>query len=69
MRKSLPALVDEVASTKRPVLITRRGEPVAQLNPYVERAPRVSVYPLRSVPVEIAADFDAELPIQWHALV
>ncbi len=68
VRQSLPTVVDEVVETKRPVVITRRGEPVAQLTPYIEVKSKSSVYPLRDVLIDIADDFDDELPMQWNAL-
>ena len=61
VRKRLPTLVDDVARTKRAVIITRHGVPVAQLAPYVAPTSEASVYGLRHLPVEIADDFDAEL--------
>ena len=68
VRKNLPRLVDEVASEKRTVVIARRGEPIAQLGPYVEAKSECSVYPLRDMPIEIPDDFDDELPVEWKAL-
>lgn len=67
-RQSLPAIVDEVMATKRPVVITRRGVPVAQLTAYIEPKCESSVYPLRGVPLDIPEDFDDEMPVQWDAL-
>ena len=68
VRKSLPALVDTVARTKQPVVITRRGEPVAQLVCYVAPPSNKSCYPLRKMAIEITDDFDDELPLLWEAL-
>ena len=61
-------LVDDVMETKQPVLITRRGEPVAQIVPYIEPRSDTSTYPLRNMNIEIAEDFDDELPGLWDAL-
>ena len=36
-------LLDEVASTRTPVVITKRGKPVAQLVPYVAPQPVASL--------------------------
>ena len=67
-RQSLPAIVDEVIATRRPVVITRRGVPVAQLTAYVDAKCESSVYPLRGVALDIPEDFDDQLPIRWDAL-
>lgn len=56
-KAQLSALVEEVATTKRPVVIGRAGKPMVQLVPYqpVKMGRRIGGFEGR---IEIAADFD-----------
>ncbi|MBI2339312.1 MAG: type II toxin-antitoxin system Phd/YefM family antitoxin [Deltaproteobacteria bacterium] len=67
-RKELPSLIDEVASGKRGVLVTRRGKPVARIVPFRKKDKQANAYPLRGKPIGISKDFDEPLPGLWDAL-
>ena len=70
VRKNLPKLVGEVASTLEPVLIVRHGHPLAMLVPCSEDSLRKMSdrFPLRGLPLEMAPDFDDPLDAEWEAL-
>lgn len=67
-RKELPSLIDEVASRKGGVIVTRRGKPVAQIVPFRKKDKQGNVYPLRGKPLGISKDFDEPSPGLWNAL-
>jgi len=69
-RSKLPSLIDDVLLKHESIVISRKGKPVAQLVPLAgDSSPREnSLYPLRSVPLSIADDFDEPLPELWEAL-
>lgn len=58
-------LMDEVAETGEPVVITKNGKPVAQLGP-VGR-PRKSIWGLHKGQVEILGDIIEPLDVEWEA--
>jgi prevent-host-death family protein len=58
-------LIDEVARTGRPVVITRRGRPVAQLAP-LPAAPR-SLFGYMNNTVTITGDVVAATGERWNA--
>ncbi len=58
-------LMDDVRSTKRPVLITKRGRPVAKLVP-VEEPQDDFIGRLKGV-FEIAPDLDKDPPEPWES--
>ena len=68
VRKELPSLIDEVASRKGGVIVTRRGKPVAQIVPFRKRDKQDNPYPLRGKPLGISDDFDEPLPGLWNVL-
>ncbi len=70
VRKTLPKLADEVRSTREPVLITRRGRPLAKIVPCTEKelSGRVNSLPLRGMPITVSPDFDEPLDGEWEAL-
>ena len=68
VRQRLPAIVDEVIATRRAIVITRHGRPVAQVSPYTATDSASSRYALRDVQLEIPEDFDEPLEAQWEAL-
>ena len=65
-RARLLTLVDSVAQEE--IVITRRGEPVAKLVRYDEKTRAKNSHPLRGLPIQVSADFDAPLPGLWEAL-
>lgn len=65
----LTAIVDEIAASQSEVVIIRKGLPVARIVPYsISDAPAKKNYPLRGMPIKIAADFDEPMPELWDAL-
>lgn len=67
-RKILPHLIDELLAGRDPVIIERRGKPVAVLTRYREEDEQVGSHPLRGVSLTVAEDFDAPLDAPWEAL-
>jgi prevent-host-death family protein len=61
------ALMDEVAATRRPVLITKNGKPVAELVPH-EATPRKSPRGLHKGKIKILGDIISPLDVEWDAL-
>lgn len=60
------ALMDEVARTGEPVLVTKRGRPVAELRP-VQGPPRRAIGFLKGR-LEIVGDIVSPLDEPWEAL-
>lgn len=58
-------LMDEVARTGEPVLITKNGRPVSELGPVRTRPP--SLYGILRGSVEITGDIVAPLEVEWEA--
>jgi antitoxin (DNA-binding transcriptional repressor) of toxin-antitoxin stability system len=67
-RKILPHLIDELLAGSDPVVIERRGKPVAVLTRYREQDEQIGSHPLRGVSLVVAEDFDAPIDAQWEAL-
>ena len=59
-------LMDEVAATGEPVLITKKGHPICQLVPY-RRKPKTLYGALRGS-LKITGDLIAPLDVAWEAL-
>lgn len=59
-------LMDEVAETGKPVVITKRGKPVAELAP-LRRKPRTLYGALKGT-VTIKGDIAAPVGAEWNAL-
>jgi antitoxin (DNA-binding transcriptional repressor) of toxin-antitoxin stability system len=70
VRKNLPTLASEVSTSRKPLLITRRGQPLAMLVPCAEdESDEPSQrFSLRGLPVEMAPDFDEPLDEIWEAM-
>lgn len=69
-RSCLPSLLDDVVVKHETIIISRKGKPVAQLMPipsdtYQKESER---FPLRSVSISIAKDFDEPDVDLWGAL-
>ncbi len=58
-------LMDEVAATGEPLVITKNGRPVAQLEPVVRG--RKSIWGLHKGQVEILGDIIEPLDVEWEA--
>lgn len=69
-RKNLPRLASEVNETREPLVITRRGRPLAILMPYSESEEKKEsdIYPLRGTSIDMSPDFDDSLDEMWEAL-
>lgn len=66
-RSKLPALLDDVFTKHETIIISRKGKPVDQLSPipsyiYQDEAAR---FPLRSIAITIAENFDEPTPELW----
>jgi antitoxin (DNA-binding transcriptional repressor) of toxin-antitoxin stability system len=65
---ALTALLDEVTATQDEIVITRNGIAVARIVPCQTKQVFPKHYPLRGMPITIAADFDEPMPELWEAL-
>lgn len=61
------ALMDEVASTGKGVLITKNGKPVAELRPHAGKRPK-SPFGLHKGLIEIKGDIISPIDVEWKAL-
>jgi prevent-host-death family protein len=60
------ALMDEVARTGKPVLVTKKGKPVAELRPHRPRAEKAAgVWKGRLI---VKGDIIAPVSAEWDAL-
>ncbi|MFB2895278.1 type II toxin-antitoxin system Phd/YefM family antitoxin [Aerosakkonemataceae cyanobacterium BLCC-F50] len=65
---TLTSIVDEISANQSEIVITRNGLPVARIVPYwISDLPKKH-YPLRGMPITIAADFDEPMSELWDAL-
>jgi len=69
-RSKLPSLLDDVFIKHETIIISRKGKPIAQLMPipsdtYQDEFTR---FPLRSISISIAEDFDEPAPELWEAV-
>jgi prevent-host-death family protein len=60
------AMLDEVERTRQPVVITKRGKPVAKLVPH--NAPQKSLFGVLKGRVEIIGDIISPIDVEWDAL-
>lgn len=59
-------LMDEIARTGQPIVITKRGKPVAKLVP-AEPAPRKPLFGCMAGTVTYEGDLLAPLDVEWEA--
>lgn len=59
-------LMDQVAKTRKPIIITKHGRPVAQLAPVTMDARSLFGYMKSST--KIAGDIVAPIDVEWNAL-
>jgi prevent-host-death family protein len=60
-------LMDEVQTTRRPVVITKRGKPVAKLVPVEVSEPRRAIFGCMKGTVTIHGDIIGPIDLDWHA--
>ena len=61
-------LMDKVARSREPIVITKRGRPVAKLVPPDEPEPRVPLFGYMAGTAEIRADITHTPQLEWSAL-
>jgi prevent-host-death family protein len=59
--------MDEVRATGRPIVITKRGKPVAKLVPVEEPKPRREIFGSMKGTVTIHGDIISPIEVDWHA--
>jgi len=59
-------LMDEVAKTRKPIVITKRGKPVAKLVP-ADRESRKPLFGCMAGTVTFEGDIMAPLDVEWEA--
>jgi len=59
-------LMDQVEKTREPVIVTKRGKPIAQLVP-VDVIPEPSYFGYMQGTVTILGDIVAPSDLEWHA--
>ena len=60
-------LLDEVAQTREPIVITKRGKPMAKVVPIEEEAP-TSHFGYMAGTIEITGDIISPIEEEWSAL-
>jgi prevent-host-death family protein len=58
-------ILDEVASTREPVVITKRGKPICQLTPYRPK-PR-TLFAVSKETMVVTGDILSPLDVEWEA--
>jgi prevent-host-death family protein len=61
------AVLDEVERTRQPVVITKRGKPIADLVPHKPPAKR-ELFGVLKGRMEIVGDIISPLDVEWEAL-
>jgi prevent-host-death family protein len=59
------ALMDEVAETREPIVITKKGKPIARLTPY-ERRPK-SLFGVMKGQIKVLGDIVSPIEVDWEA--
>ena len=60
-------LLDEVAAQRAPLVITKRGKPVAKLVPIDDEAPVDDIYGCMAGTIRILGDIVEPLDVEWNA--
>ena len=60
-------LMDEIARTRKPIVITKRGKPIAKLVP-AKPAPRKPLFGCMAGTVTYEGDLLAPLDVEWEAV-
>jgi prevent-host-death family protein len=58
-------IMDEVAETREPVVITKRGKPVCQLTPY--RPKHETLFAMSTDTIVIKGDIISPIDVEWEA--
>lgn len=66
-RAQLPTLIETLRGDAEEVVITRHGKAVAKLVRFEEKSALPNRYPLRDLPIKMAADFDEPLAELWES--
>jgi prevent-host-death family protein len=61
------ALMDEVARTGKPLLVTKNGKPIAELRPHAGKRPQ-SPFGAHKGLIEITGDIVSPIDVEWDAL-
>jgi len=61
------AVLDEVERTRKPVVITKRGKPIAEVVPH-KPAPKRQARGVLKGRLEIVGDIISPLDVEWEAL-
>lgn len=59
-------LVDELAASGEPVVLTRNGEPVAEIVPF--RKPRKTLFGAMKGQIQIHGDIIEPIDVEWNAM-
>jgi antitoxin (DNA-binding transcriptional repressor) of toxin-antitoxin stability system len=59
--------MDEVRTTRCPVVITKRGKPVAKLVPVEDAEPHREIFGCMKGTVTIHGDIISPIELDWHA--
>lgn len=59
-------LMDEIARTRKPIVITKRGKPVAKLVP-AEPEPRAPLFGYMAGTITHMGDVERPLDVEWEA--
>lgn len=62
------AVMDEVASTGEPVIVTKNGKPVAEVVPHRKRKAVKSPFGILKGKVRITGDIISPIDVEWDAL-
>ncbi len=60
--EKLQGIIEQVVDTQEAILITRRGQPIVQVIPYVIASTEPAIYPTIEEPKEFSDDFEEEIP-------
>lgn len=66
VRNHLPSLLDEIALSNEPIVVTRHVKPVAKILPFRRGKSKRVRYPLRGPPIRVSKDFDKFGPELWE---
>lgn len=61
------ALMDEVARTGKPLLVTKNGKPIVELRPHAGKRPR-SPFGMHKGLIAIKGDIVSPIDVEWEAL-
>ena len=59
-------LMDEIARTRKPIVITKRGKPIAKLVP-AEPEPRKPLFGYMAGTITYVGDIESPIDVEWEA--